>query len=52
VNQRETLIIFIKNPEKGKVKTRLASASGDDAALRIYHYLLKLNQVTMSLTHK
>ncbi|MEN9415438.1 MAG: hypothetical protein RLZ62_1742 [Bacteroidota bacterium] len=41
MNQRETLIIFIKNPEKGKVKTRLASASGDDAALRIYHYLLK-----------
>ena len=34
------LILFIKNPEKGKVKTRLASTVGDDRALEIYRALL------------
>jgi uncharacterized protein len=34
------LIIFIKNPVKGKVKTRLAEVVGDDKALEIYHQLL------------
>ena len=34
------LIIFIKNIEKGKVKTRLASTVGDDKALEIYKALL------------
>ena len=34
------LIIFIKNTEKGKVKTRLASTLGDDQALKIYKALL------------
>ena len=34
------LLIFIKNPEKGKVKTRLASTLGDDKALEIYKALL------------
>lgn len=38
---QDTLIVFVKNPEKGKVKTRLASVSGDDAALRIYQFLLE-----------
>lgn len=41
MSQRNTLIVFVKNPEKGKVKTRLASVSGDDAALRIYQFLLE-----------
>lgn len=35
------LIIFIKNPAKGKVKTRLAATVGDDKALEIYLELLK-----------
>ncbi|MEO1435128.1 MAG: TIGR04282 family arsenosugar biosynthesis glycosyltransferase [Bacteroidota bacterium] len=35
------LLIFIKNPEKGKVKTRLARTLGDDQALEIYLRLLK-----------
>ena len=35
------LIIFIKNPEKGKVKTRLAATAGDDKALQIYLELLR-----------
>ncbi|HMR44417.1 MAG TPA: TIGR04282 family arsenosugar biosynthesis glycosyltransferase [Saprospiraceae bacterium] len=34
--QNPAMIIFIKNPEKGKVKTRLAASLGDDEALRIY----------------
>ena len=35
------LLIFIRNPELGKVKTRLARTLGDDEALRIYHLLLE-----------
>ena len=35
------LIIFVKNPEEGKVKTRLASTVGDENALRIYKVLLE-----------
>jgi len=34
------LIIFIKNPEPGKVKTRLARSVGDERALAIYRRLL------------
>lgn len=34
------LIIFNKNPVKGKVKTRLAKKIGDDRALQIYQMLL------------
>ncbi len=35
------LIIFVKNPELGKVKTRLAKDIGDENALEIYLELLK-----------
>lgn len=35
------LIIFIKNPQPGKVKTRLAATLGDGMALRIYTALLE-----------
>ncbi len=35
-----TLLIFIRNPELGKVKTRLARTVGDAEALRIYQILL------------
>jgi rSAM/selenodomain-associated transferase 1 len=35
------LIIFIKNPVKGKVKTRLAATIGDDIALEIYQKLVR-----------
>ncbi|NMM49512.1 TIGR04282 family arsenosugar biosynthesis glycosyltransferase [Marinigracilibium pacificum] len=34
------LIVFVKRPEKGKVKTRLAKDLGDDKALEIYTKLL------------
>ena len=36
-----TLLIFIKNPIKGKAKTRLAKTVGDEEALRIYKELLR-----------
>lgn len=41
------LIIFIKNPVLGKVKTRLAATIGDQRALEIYQQLLEytLNMV-------
>jgi uncharacterized protein len=40
-NTPTSLIIFIKNPEKGKVKTRLAATVGDDKALDIYLALME-----------
>jgi uncharacterized protein len=36
-----TLLIFIKNPVPGTVKTRLAATVGDEAALHIYLQLLE-----------
>ena len=35
------LIIFVKNPIPGKVKTRLAATIGDQAALQVYQKLLE-----------
>ena len=35
------LIIFVRNPVLGKVKTRLASTLGDEKALEIYRILLR-----------
>ena len=40
VAERRFLIIFVKNPVAGKVKTRLARTMGDEAALHIYRILL------------
>jgi rSAM/selenodomain-associated transferase 1 len=37
----EALIIFVRKPEQGKVKTRLAASVGEDEALRIYQLLLE-----------
>ncbi len=34
------LLIFIKNPELGKVKTRLAATIGDEKALKVFKKLL------------
>jgi len=34
------LLFFIKNPEKGKVKTRVASAIGDKMAMKLYRRFL------------
>ncbi len=38
---RESLIIFVRNPQLGKVKTRIADTLGDAAALNIYEVLLE-----------
>ena len=35
------LIIFTRNPELGKCKTRLAKSIGDHEALKVYKYLLQ-----------
>lgn len=40
-NSKKAIIIFTRNPELGKCKTRLAKTIGDDAALNIYKHLLK-----------
>ncbi len=37
---KEALLIFAKNAEAGKVKTRLAATMGDETALAIYNQLL------------
>lgn len=41
---KEALIIFTKNPELGKVKTRLARSTGDEMALEIYRKLIAHTQ--------
>ncbi len=38
---KEAIIIFVRNPELGKVKTRLAATVGNDKALAIYKELLQ-----------
>ena len=37
---KKALIIFVRKPELGKVKTRLAASVGDEKALSIYIHLL------------
>jgi rSAM/selenodomain-associated transferase 1 len=38
---KNILLIFIKNPLEGRVKTRLARTVGDAGALKIYRFLLE-----------
>jgi len=45
LNNSVALIIFIKNPQLGKVKTRLANSVGDKKALEIYNHLLQITRV-------
>src|SRR4030095_16841666 len=40
------LIIFLRFPERGKVKTRLAETAGDDTALKVYQ---ELSAITLHL---
>jgi len=40
-SRKNALIIFIKNPELGKVKTRLAKTVGDEKALAVYKALME-----------
>ena len=41
MNNNNLIIVFIRNPELGKVKTRLAKTVGESSALRIYTFLLE-----------
>lgn len=45
-NSTPTLIVFIKNPILGKVKTRIAATTGEIKALDIYKQLLEYTQKT------
>ncbi|WP_103665016.1 TIGR04282 family arsenosugar biosynthesis glycosyltransferase [Gracilimonas amylolytica] len=45
----EVLLIFVKNPVKGRVKTRLAKAVGETKALHVYQELLKITKRVTSL---
>ena len=42
------LMVFVRNLEKGKVKTRLAAGVGDDRALEIYKELLEYTKSVIS----
>jgi len=49
---KSLLIIFTRNPELGKVKTRLASKIGDSSALEIYKTLLQHTvEITKNIDH-
>ncbi len=39
--EQNLLLIFTRNPELGKCKTRLAATVGDESALEIYKFLLQ-----------
>ena len=48
---KNLLLIFTRNPELGKAKTRLAKTVGDEKALEIYKFLLeKTKDVTSKVT--
>lgn len=44
--RKNLLIIFCKNPELGKVKTRIAATLGEEKALAIYYKLINYTQQT------
>ena len=47
---KNLLLIFTRNPELGKVKTRLAKSVGNETALEIYKFLLnKTKEVTQNI---
>ena len=46
--ERELLIVYVKNPVPGKVKSRLAATIGKDAACDIYQQLLHRIRTTVS----
>lgn len=47
---KNALIIFVRNPVLGKVKTRLAEGIGDEKALMVYRHLLQhTHAITVNL---
>ncbi|HRI27834.1 MAG TPA: TIGR04282 family arsenosugar biosynthesis glycosyltransferase [Chitinophagales bacterium] len=48
-----TLLVFVKNPIPGEVKTRIAATAGTQAALQIYQALLHhTHQITLPLPYR
>lgn len=48
---KPALLIFIKNPQLGKVKTRLAATIGNEKALKVFNKLLEnIHQKTLLVT--
>jgi rSAM/selenodomain-associated transferase 1 len=47
MSNKNRIIVFTRNPELGKVKTRLAKTLGDQSALEIYKHLLKHTEETI-----
>jgi rSAM/selenodomain-associated transferase 1 len=39
--QKKCTLLFLRAPEKGRVKTRLAASLGDDAALKLYRFFVE-----------
>lgn len=51
MKNNKLLLIFTRNPELGKVKTRLAKTVGDETALKIYIFLLqKTREVSLKVS--
>ncbi len=48
--KKRALLITMKNPVLGKVKTRLAASLGHEKALEIYHFLLRHTREVALLT--
>lgn len=49
-HSKDLLLIFTRNPELGKCKTRLAATVGDETALEIYKFLLEhTHKITQGL---
>jgi len=46
---KRLLLVFTKNPQLGKVKTRLAKTIGDEKALLIFQKLIILNLLKMEI---
>ncbi|OKL38450.1 TIGR04282 family arsenosugar biosynthesis glycosyltransferase [Pontibacter flavimaris] len=50
MGKNNLLLLFVRNPELGKVKTRLAASVGPETALEVYIHLLQhTRQVTQAL---
>lgn len=47
MSHKNRIIVFTRNPELGKVKTRLAKTLGDQSALDIYTFLLQYTEKTI-----
>ncbi len=48
---RRTVIVFAKEPRKGRVKTRIAATHGSDCALAIYTAMLQYTAQTLAGFH-